>query len=1011
MNPWEKFSQPTEQPIAQPIQQPIQQAPEQTTPAPWEKFTSDAVDTNGFSITMTPSSQRVEQPKEVLDVSEEFTGTLAPTQSPYSRSGTIEGLKDPTQQGVMGLVKGGAVAMDMVDSVPSPLEVIMDPLRIVDYGTPFANFGIMSAEWLANQVGDMAEGVTEQLTGEAQDIDVTLPRIKGEFGSYPERKSSEYKALAEDKKALHNFINKWEKTYKKKHRDATPIVTEVLSYAPDLLSLGMSSVLNIPKYAGVVEAALSSSREEVAGGDESDVATAKVLGYAGGYYGTKVGAFLLDTLSPAEGEMIRRFKSGDPREMEAHIELLKYYMDNPSISPQLMKSGNTGNPLVDERLTFMRQRMDTQAFNEFVSFTQSMATKSKNSIIEVTEEFSKGSKKLHDNLRNNADAAWDSLGEAANREMKIPSMQLTQSLDTELKDAPDVIKGFYNKLIKKNIYSGQLKDIDNEIAVLKKEFDEEIAAAVTPESRSALKHNYSMEYNELKSAKTRIKGLEAEDNLQYSALDLIEMNKKLNNKEYVAGGNININDKKQAHYMNKIRETINKRLEGLADSDEFMSLYKHANSASKDLYSTLGYANGKNKGKQVFNSELGKILEEELPGQIRIVEGMLNDTPSVYLSKMENLKGKLPDSSLKHLNEAYMQSKIKGMIDYSGDMPKLSGASFEKSIGEILDVADGRQLVESLYGKDKLQNLTTARNLNRELMKSKGKDIEVSPRTLMQWTRDLPKIITGTISQRMSDYFYATRLLKAYKANIGFDYNKFMADQVATTGATAVAGALVAPEGYELEGLLFGAASGKRLHYAYTLGTSRVGKAVTKSSHKWLKEAYSKFRTKKKMTQSQKTQVLNEKMEQEISKKVSKGAGRGQAERETLDEINSLLKDIDGKAVVAGAAVAGAGIATEAEASSEMPMPNEAPTQQPQSEAEQNFNAEDYKGTEQNFINIVQKMPEEVQQRAQKYGRALIIIHQNRQPNESVIDTIKRVVPGDTPPSEFLDTYRDIYGN
>ncbi len=860
----------------------------------WDKFmepTSD--DDGGFEFNLNPASPDTIQ-------SEEFTGTMAPTEQGPLKAGTIANFNDPAYQVVMGLIKGGDVAINAISSVPGapsvwgmvdamiadPMSVVRAPLRVIDYGAPFINATLAAGEWLTEGAVNAMADVTENMLGEELDIEIKFPRITETFGDFTEPTENEV-IVAKESEKRKKMIRDWEYTFKKKN-NAFPVIEEVISYAPDALSIAMGAVGNIPKYAALTESLLSTSRAETMGEDED---TAKVMGGLGGYAGAKVIKFFTNSLTPKEVEAINRYNAGDPALKEAHIAILEYYHNSPGLSPRMLKQGNTGNPKLDELLTAQRDRMSIDAYNKFIDATTSIGNKARLAITAVADDFAKNAKSLEVKLRTNASNAWDEMGEKMTSTDKVPSSGVSDILDEKLKYAKPNIQNFAKSVMNVDMYKQQLADISSEIKVLHRNYRAELDTVAEGSAEElALKKQFATEMKSLRDTKLMFEGMEAEGKLGYTALDLIEAIKRLNNKEFLKGGSINVHDSTQRKHIGDIRRTLMDALDTLPEAQANQGLYDKARAASRDLYDTMGYSGGQNKGRDVFTPELGQVIEEQAPAQMKIFEGMMADKPQIFMAKLNNMEGKMPPETLDNMKKVYMESRIKASVVDMGtvsDIPKVKLETFEAQIGPMLDSPDGQKALVELYGKDVYDNLVLVRGISREIANSEGKDVALR-RTMSAWIRDIPTIVSGNFSNRISDYMYTKRMLQAYGKDTGFDIVDFTASHLGHRIAGGALGAAVAPEGYEVEGMALGASIGKNLSYAWKLSQTKPGKIATK----WVQRTAVDL-AKKAGSKLSKTKALNKAIKKETAKKIRvEKLTPEEAKAKTIQEVKDALGDM-----------------------------------------------------------------------------------------------------------------------
>lgn len=778
--------------------------------------TPSAEASKGF--TMNSTAQNIAPTSEpYISKSEEFTGTLAPGEAKPYRSGTITAFNDPAQQAVVGLVKGGDIIINALESIDSPLEIIQDPGRVVDYITPFANFAIGASEWLVQKTVD----AVGKVAGDT-DTEITFPRITGKFGKYPEQQDPLYQKLEKSSKERKAWIRSYEETFKK-YNNSTPIIEEVVSYAPDALTLATGAIANIPKYAAVMEGLFAGARAETEG---EDVPMARATGAAFGYFGTKAVNTFMNRLTPKEAAQINMLQM-NPELKEDHLTLLKFYQDNPQFSPTLLEQGKTGNPVIDKIVERQREQLGSTAYKEFMGLIHTLGDKSRQSITEVTEEFVKGSADLKAKLSNNANEAWDALSNTLDSTQVVDGRQLAADVSARLAEAPDVIKNFSRRVLNSNTNDLLIKEAQNRKAILHANYlaDKETTPA---NNLKALTSTFNKEKKAIDEEIVLLKGMDAQASQNVTASSIIEMIKKINDKAFVAGGNVNLKDKKQLKALGDLRAALEDALGNIPGVEKVKEQYMHARAASKDMYDTLGYAAGKNKNRSVYSHELGEVLEEEFPQQVKIVQTLVGETPQVFLSKMQGLEGKLPDDTLNKLKKLYLEQRVNSSVtklDKVKNMPRVSAEEFDASISPLLDSSDGRNMISQLYGKHVLDSLNLVRALNKELGTAATQGI-VPSSTFKAWTRELPQTMSTIFTQRIKDYNYVRRMLEGYGEKVNFDWADFAKEHLASRVAGAAAGATLSPEGYEVEGIAAGAWLGKAASASKLLKNSELGKKV-----------------------------------------------------------------------------------------------------------------------------------------------------------------------------------------
>jgi len=728
-----------------------------------------------------------------------------------ARAGTIKGFNDPAMQAAAGLVKAHDVVEGAITSVPSIMEVIDDPLRLVDATKPFLNLGIAATEWIAQKGVDAVSTIAEGVLDTDINPDVTLPRIEGELGSYPERATKLAKANQKSSRQRKAWIKAYEAEFKKKNKSA-PYITEVVSFIPDMMTAFMGSLANIPRYAAMIEAIMGGSRAETEG---TDVGEGKIYGAIGGYASTKILNTFMNVLSPREAAQVAQIIKS-PEEKADVIALLKYYQEHPDVSSEMVTAGRTGNPVIDGIAERQKQNLSNEAYNEYMKAMDTLGKKGRQVLDEVAKDFASSSSELSKKMRDNADNAWDNLAANITQTDTISGTQLAHDLDLVLVNASDTIKQFSKKLL--DLKGNQLA-IDDIVRQKKSLHVDYLASkeVASEEELKSLTKKYSTKIRELNESKAIYEGMDAEASQNLTADNVIEMIKKLNNKEFISGGNINVRDGKQRHYLNKMRKHLEDSLNDIPEIEKVKGAYDHAKAASRDMYETFGYSSGKNAGKKVYTPELGEVLGEAFPIQLKVVEGLLNEIPAVFASKIKHIEIRLGTQATNKLKKAYIESKIKKSVvklDNSRAMPRVSAEAFEKDIRPLLDTADGRKMITDIYGENTLKDLSVVRLLTREL----GEAAQDETNTLVQrstfraWTRDLPETISTITTQRMKDYLYTRRMLRAYGEKVNFSWSEAVLETGIGRVGGAAAGATIAPEGHEAEGAAVGAWAGKVGH-------------------------------------------------------------------------------------------------------------------------------------------------------------------------------------------------------
>lgn len=766
----------------------------------------------------------------------------------WETTGSVRGLNQPIAQAGVGAIKAYDVVSNVLSGASSPWEIANDPGRVLDYGVPFMNFGLASAEWLTQKASNLASGVAG-----AEEEEVKFPRVP-EMGSYPERDTPMGKELKAQSDWRKGTVQDFESSFKKQTGSA-PYITTAMGFIPDMLTIYGGAAMNAPKVAAGVESILSGAHAMTEGEDSEAVGQSKVLGAVGGYMAAKTVNAFMNKLSPQESKMIEQV-SLDPQMKQDTIEIMKFYKDHPNFEINSIIKGETGNPYMDSLLDRQKQEMGNEMYSKYVETLSGLGGKAKGSLDDITSEFHDQSEDLYKKMSSNATGAWDNLGTKLDNSQTISTDQLVSSIDETLINAPDVVKQFSSKLMKNTDNMQAIEDIGRKKTSLHSNYlaDVEVARDIDAEAvlqagggisdtakkiksaraagkseaeiiekfgldKGSIKTKYAADLKALNDEKALLEGMDAESALNLSPVDIIDKIKNLNNKEFVAGGNINTKDKKQAAAMTQLRKTLENSLEGFPDVGNIRQAYDHAKASSSDVFSTFGYSGGKNKGSKVFNPELQKVLEEEYPGQLKILDGMMNESPATFTSKMQNMSKVLPESLTKNMKRYYLERKISSGVvkgTKTGENPRMEPEAFEANMRDMLDTADGRKMIIDNYGEDTLKNLSLIRGVNRDLGEaaSQGKLPEA---TSSLWPTDLYGAVKGVLSNRVSDYMYTSRVLRGYGEKAGVDLGEEFNKNVAARVGAGAAGGIVAPEGNELEGMAVGSSVGNAGYVANLL--------------------------------------------------------------------------------------------------------------------------------------------------------------------------------------------------
>jgi len=756
-----------------------------------------------------------EEPKQFT--SESTILPQLPKREGYRRgAGAIMSMQEAPSQTMAGAVKAGDLMLNIAEALPSPIDLITDPLRVLDYARPFANFGIAAAEWTANIALDATSHVVESVSGEPLGRDLELPRIKAEFGSYPERdpeydpmynpKAGAAKArLTKDKKLRTEWLKRYEDYYTKQYK-TKPIITDVMGYIPDLLTIGAGGAMNSPKVAAFVEGILGGAH---AGQDGDPTGEGVVLGALSGYGGTKVVNGLMNKLSPKELDDIRLI-SLDPALKEDSINLLKFFRDHPQFSRSDIVRGKTGIPYLDEQSNRMMDSMGREAFEKYATTLSNVSGKVQTTISEAADMFAKNSNEVYLKFKATADSSWDDLAKNLDSGPTVPTDKMKFDIDNALADAPDVVKTFARKLLQPTNYENSINQLRSKRKAALLDLESAKVGQYGDELKK-IKQKFRASDDELTKEIKILEAMEAEGQININSQGLIDMIKKLNNKAYVAGGNINVGDQAQHAGLLTLKSSLETQLNQMPGVNEFKGIYDKAKGSSKDMYDLFGYANsGKNMGKNVFSPELGKVLNELEPEKVKIVDRLLTESPEVFNSKLGHMSKYLDTKTTETLKQVYIEKKLSGSLTWlsKADMktPTIAYEKFRESASGFLDTADGRLMVKDLYGQDTLDGLTLVRSIG-DMLKDPIKGV---PKTTMRaFVKDLPRIVTTLVGGHLEDYAYTTRMLKQYGEATKTDLGALVKEHIASRVAGSVAGAYVAPEGSEMQGAVVGGIAGK----------------------------------------------------------------------------------------------------------------------------------------------------------------------------------------------------------
>ena len=780
--------------------------------------------------------------------SEEYTGTRSVDTPKRARSGTVRGFNDPLSQIEMGLRKGGNVSLNVIEGVPKPFnnygildyrsyipgyKQMASPGRILDSTRPFINTGIKITEWLGQKASNVVTGVAG-----VDEIDVELPMVTGEFGDYPERSTPEYKSKLKERYEREQFVRNYEKDFEEKNHSA-PYITEALSYAPDLLAAMWGGATWMPKTAGLIEGQIAGSRAEQ---DQEDVGEAKVFGSIGGYGGAVFSQWMLNSLSPKEKKVVSK-NLKDPLVKESVVAMLKYFEANPKVQRSLVKEGKTGNTVLDERISWMREQMGTDSYDLLMGVVEKIGTDGKAMLKETTAEFSEAATIKYDALSKIETDSWDEFMKISDSSATVPKSDMVSELDEVTKDAPPVIKNFTKKLMENNSNALAIKDIQEQKAVLFADFQQKMAGASKKEQK-LLKKAYGKKLEGLDSSEVQLTGDQANAAQNLSVEDIVNKIKLLNDKKFLKGGSINNGDGTQRRYLTNVRKQLEKRLEEFEGFDKFDPLYKKAKQASVDKFNTFGYGNtGKNVGRNVGNPELGQVLGETTSEQMKIVENMMSESPAVFANKMQTLGDTLSPVQTKKLKQYYVEKTLNNSLVSNADVDELPSLNAERTIEALrkfTSTEDGRNLIKNSFegGEEMLRSLLQVEGLTKHMM-TLDKQGAIEPSKLKTYLSQLPKTLKALMGGRLVDYSKTRRLLEAYGEETNFDWADVAKEFAAARIGGGAIGSMTAPEGYETEGAFVGQWLGRAGARANLLRKSKVGKKViakTKSAYETLKK-------------------------------------------------------------------------------------------------------------------------------------------------------------------------------
>ena len=789
--------------------------------------------------------------------------TFGITRAPYSSSTSVEGLHDPLDQTVVGLVKGGNISRRMLD-VDSPAEflynVYQDPGRLADIPRPYVNFALAGAEWVSNKVSETMANVSDYVDHD----EIKLPRFDYEVGDYPEREQPRNKAKEKNIADSEQWVRDYEAEFLKQ-KGSMPYITEALSFAPDILTVfgggatlpknvmnrhkalnaretlntSIRGVSDTPVAAGTIESGLAGARAEGEGKPSEEVGAAKAFGMLGGVYGAKAADFLFNNLTRKEMDVISKI-SADPKMKEDAIALLEYYRDNKGVNSQLIFEGKTGNKVIDDIVSRQQDQMGSDAYDLYSKTLTDMGDKASQTLSQVTQEFSEGSQKLYDEMSGLETKNWNAFTDKLDITETIDTANLSKSLDDVLFDSPDVIKNFSKKLLKSDTNDFALQDIQKRKDALAGDFAIREKLVDNPKDLKTLKAHTKTQLDELDAETAILKGNAAEAAQNLSAVDLIEMIKKINNKKFLKGSAVNTGDKSQGVALSKLKAELEKQLEAIPGFDALDPLYQQAKQTSTDKFSTFGYKGGKNAGADVFNPELGTVLAEQTPKQMEIIQDMMETSPDIFNTKMKGLSENFSPEQVDKLRKHYVEQRLnKGVINPQlnpQDAPTINANSFDTAVAPFLDTENGRALIKDSFG-DKgeviLKQLSQVRAITAKL-KAMEEVGQIEPSKLKSYLSQLPKTIKTILFSDISDAMFTKRMLKGYGEAAG-DLGDLSDQTLAGHLLGTAGGAIVAPEGEELTGAVAGGMFGKYGGRMNFIKNTKVGKKTLSQIQQFLK--------------------------------------------------------------------------------------------------------------------------------------------------------------------------------
>ena len=797
-------------------------------------------------------------PSEMPDVvrSEEYTGTLPVDDKGYKgyKSSQVTGLHDPGKQAVVGLVKGGNVTINALEDIQgtSPdyglldwrsyipgYSVMADPGRLIDKVKPVANALIGGAEWL----GKKGDEMSASLGGDETESTFELPRITGEFGTYPERATKRYKQQLKARYEREQFVRNYEKDFEEK-KGSMPYITEVLSYAPDFLTAMFGGLRHIPKTAGFIEGKISGAR---ASQDEEDVGQAEAFGAFAGWGGAKLSQWMLNSLSPKELENVA-LRMKDPLVKESSIAMLKYFADNPSVQRELVKGGKTGNALLDKHIDVMKEKMGEDGYRMYMEVLSKISDGGKATLKEATEVVSKEATEKYNAITKVEKDSWDEFLKVSDNAGTTGTEELVTELDKTLENAPPVIQNFAKRLMKNNSNELAINAIRDKKAVLFADYQQKVAGATKKEVKE-LKKAYNQQLKELNSDEVQLVGEQSGKALNLSIEDLSEKIKLINDKKFLKGSSINGGDKTQAHYLSEIRKQLEMKMESIEGFDKANPLYKKAKATSLEKFNTFGYGNtGKNMGKNVASPEVGKVIGETTTAQMKVIEDAIDETPAMFMQKMDAMDEALSPLATKKLRQYYVEKQLNNSLVKTDDIDALPTMNAERTVEALrkfTSTKEGRDLIKTSFpdGEDILQNMLKIEGLTKHIKGLEAQGL-IEPSKLKAYLTQLPKTIKHLLSGRISDSMKTKRMLKEYGEETKLDWADVLVDNAANRlGGTAVGG-IVAPEGEELKGMVAGSIAGKTLTKAKLLNKIPFVKKQTTKLKSKVKDYIKKKRAK-----------------------------------------------------------------------------------------------------------------------------------------------------------------------